>query len=202
MQAVEEVVHPICKEAKNGNGKKHYEVFVERHRELVKAAEKSIKDTASCYIAVASLVLTIMFAAAFTIPSGNNQTGTTISLDENIFKMFLLADAESIMASTTSVLFFISILTSRCGAIDFLKVLPLKLVVGLVLLLLSVCSMMVAFYAALNMILKGNHIGSRGFVLGPILSLGCVPIIILIVSQLRFISGILYFTMKNPISSI
>jgi len=199
VQVVEEVVHPMCKEAKNEDGKKPYDVFIESHEELVKAGEKWTKDTATCYIAVASLVLTIMFAAAFTIPGGNNQTGTPISLDQNTFKMFLLADSVSIITSATSVLFFISILTSRCHAIDFLKVLPMKLITGLALLLFSVCSMMVAFYAALNIILKQNHIGSRGVVLGPILSLGSVPVFILLASQIRFIWRILYCTMKNRI---
>jgi len=128
MQAVEEVVHPLCKEAKIEDGKKPYDVFIVSHEELVKAGEKWTKDTASCYIAVVSLVLTIMFAAAFTIPGGNNQTRTPNSLDQNTFKMFLLADSVSIITSATSVLFFISILTSRCHAIDFLKVLPMSLV--------------------------------------------------------------------------
>lgn len=199
-KAVEEVVHPMCKEARNEDGKKPYDVFIESHEELVKAAEKWTKDTASCYIAVASLVLTVMFAAAFTIPGGNNQQiGTPISLDQNTFKMFLLADSVSIITSATSVLFFISILTSSCHAIDFLKVLPVKLITGLTLLLFSVCSMMVAFYAALNMILKQNQTGSRGVVLGPILSLGSVPVFILLASQIRFIWRILNCTMKNRI---
>ncbi|MCI72947.1 ankyrin repeat-containing protein, partial [Trifolium medium] len=72
MQAVEDIVHPMCKDAKNGDGKKPFDVFIESHEELVKAGEKWTKDTASTYIAVDSLVLTIMFAAAFAIPGGNN----------------------------------------------------------------------------------------------------------------------------------
>ncbi|WJX56314.1 hypothetical protein P8452_41982 [Trifolium repens] len=96
-----------------------------------------------------------MFAAAFTVPGGNNQeTGTPIFLHKKIFNMFIIADAVSIFTSASSVLVFIGILTSRFAEHDFLKVLPLKLVLALVLLLLSVCSMMIAFYAALNVILK------------------------------------------------
>jgi hypothetical protein len=202
MQAVEEVVHPMHKEAKNSDGKKPYEIFTENHEELVKGGEKWIRETASSYIAVASLVVTIMFAAAFTVPGGNNQeTGTPIFVHEKIFNMFLIADAVSIFSSASAVLIFIGILTSRYAEIDFLKVLPFKLLIGLSLLLLSVCSMMVAFYAALNMILKGNRIGSRWFALGPILSIGSIPIMILLVSQLRFIYQIFHSTIKNPISS-
>ncbi|PNX59183.1 hypothetical protein L195_g051287 [Trifolium pratense] len=203
MQAVEKVMHPMFREAKNADGKKPYEVFTENHEELVKAGEKWTKEIASSYTAVASLILTIMFAAAFTVPGGNNQeTGTPIFLHEKIFNMFIIADAVAIFTSASSVLVFIGILTSRYAEQDFLKVLPLKLVLALVLLLLSVCSMMVAFYAALNVILKGNHKGSsRWFVLGPILALGSVPVFILLVSQLSFIYKILHYTIRNPISS-
>ncbi|XP_045813963.1 uncharacterized protein LOC123907657 isoform X2 [Trifolium pratense] len=203
-KAVEELMHPMFREAKNVDGKKPYELFTGNHEELVKAGEKWTKEIASSYTAVASLILTIMFAAAFTIPGGNNQeTGTPIFLHEKIFNMFIIADAVAIFTSASSVLVFIGIVTSRYAEQDFLKVLPLKLVLALVLLLLSVCSMMVAFYAALNVILKGNHTGSsRWFVLGPILSLGSVPVIILLISQLSFIYKILHSTIKNPISSI
>jgi magnesium-transporting ATPase (P-type) len=204
MQAVEDVMYPRIKEARNIDGNKHYELFTENHEELIKAGEEWTKDTAKSYIGVATLILTITFAAAFTVPGGNNQeTGTPIFLHEKIFNMFIIADALSIFISASSILVFIGILTSRYSGRDFLKVLPLKLVLALVLLLLSVCSMMVAFYAALNVILKGNHNGgSRWFLLGPIVALGSVPVFILLVSQLSFIYKILHSTIRNPISSI
>jgi hypothetical protein len=61
MQAVAAVVDPKCAEANNADGKKPYEVFLESHKELVKAGQQWIYDTANSYIAVASLVITIMF---------------------------------------------------------------------------------------------------------------------------------------------
>ncbi|XP_045813972.1 uncharacterized protein LOC123907661 isoform X3 [Trifolium pratense] len=202
-QAVAGVVHPICLDAKNEDGKKPFAVFYESHQELLKAAEQWTKGTAGTYITVASLVLTIMFAAAFTIPGGNNQqTGMPIFLDEKIFNMFLIADMVSIFVSASCVLVFIGILTSRYQAMDFYYALPWKLIIGIVLFLLSICSMMVALYAALSLILKGNHTGSRGFILGFMLFLGGVPVIILLVSQLRFIYKFIRSTIKNPVSSI
>ncbi|MCI88262.1 ankyrin repeat protein, partial [Trifolium medium] len=57
MQAVEDILHPMCKDAKNGDGKKPFDVFTESHEELVKAGEQWTKDTARTYIAVDSLVL-------------------------------------------------------------------------------------------------------------------------------------------------
>jgi hypothetical protein len=193
----------MCYEAENGDGKRPFEVFCESHGEQMKAAEQWTKGTATTYITVASLILTVMFAAAFTIPGGNNQqTGMPIYFDKKIFNMFLIADMVSIFVSASCVLFFIEILTSRYDPRDFHVVLPWKLTIGIVLFLLSICSMMVALYAALSLILKANNTGSRGFILGSMLSLGGVPVIILLVSQLRYIYKILHFTIKDPIRSM
>lgn len=202
-KAVEKIVHPSLKENKNEDGKKPYDLFTENHEELLKAGEKLAKETATSYIGVAYIIITIMFAAVFTIPGGLNQdTGSPIFLHYNIFNIFLLADALSIIAAASSLLVIIGIHTSNYTAKDFLKVLPIKLMVGLMLLLFSICHMLIAFYAALNMILKGNHTSSRWSILGPIVSLGSVPITILIVSRLRFIYKIFQSTIISPISSI
>jgi len=65
---VEEIVHPKCKEAKNGEGKKPYEIFIETHQELMKEGEKWAKETAETFAIVGVLVITVMFAAIFTVP--------------------------------------------------------------------------------------------------------------------------------------
>ncbi|KAL5099899.1 hypothetical protein RYX36_004226 [Vicia faba] len=74
-KAVEKIVHSKCKEAKNVEEKKPHEIFTESHKELVKAGEKREKDTTCSFTLVATLITTIMFAAAFTVPRGNNQVG-------------------------------------------------------------------------------------------------------------------------------
>ena len=201
-QAVEKVVHPKFKEAKNSDGKKPYEIFTENHNELVKLGEKWAKDTAASYTIVGTLITTVMFAAAFTVPGGNDdKTGLPIFLHDNIFTAFLLADAISLFASATSVLIFIGILTSRYAEKDFLKSLPWKLMLGLFFLFLSVCSMIVAFCAAIiDMILKGYET-HKWFIVVPIMSFGSIPIIFLVVSQVSFMYEIFRCTWKNPIHS-
>ena len=202
LQAVEKVVHPMFKEAKNSDGKKPYEIFTENHNELVKLGAKWAKDTAASYTIVGTLITTIMFAAAFTVPGGNDdKTGLPIFLHDNIFTAFLLADAISLFASATSVLIFIGILTSRYAEKDFLKRLPWKLLWGLFFLFLSVCSMIVAFSTAIiDMILKGY--GTHKWLIAvPIMSLGSIPIIFLVVSQVSFMYEIFRCTWKNPIHS-
>jgi hypothetical protein len=202
LQAVEKVVHPKYKEAKNSDGKKPHEIFTENHDELVKLGEKWAKETATSFTIVGTLITTIMFAAAFTVPGGNNQdTGLPIFLHDGIFTTFLIADALSLFTSATSVLIFIGILTSRYAEKDFLKSLPWKLLFGLLFLFLSVCSMIVAFSASITMILKGYRT-YKWFIVVPTMSLGSIPIMVLVVSQLRLMYEILHSTRKNPISSI
>jgi len=202
LQAVEKIVHPKFKEAKNSDGKKPYEIFTENHDELVKAGEKWAKETATSFTIVGTLITTIMFAAAFTVAGGNNQdTGLPIFLHDNAFTIFLIADAASLFTSATSVLIFIGILTSRYAEKDFLKSLPWKLFFALWFLFLSVCSMIVVFCAAIIMILKGYRT-YKWFIVGPTMSLGSIPIIVLVVSQVRFMYEILLSTWKNLIRSI
>jgi hypothetical protein len=181
VKAVEEIVHPKCKEAKNADDKKPRELFTESHKELVKAGEKWAKDTAGSFTLVATLITTIMFAAAFTVPGGNNQdNGVPLFLHDITFDVFIIADAASLFTSSTSVLLFIGILTARYAEKDFLKSLPLRLLFALIALFFSVVSMIVAFCASLAMLLKGHH-----RVIITAMSFASVPVIVLVPSQLR-----------------
>ncbi|XP_020416154.1 ankyrin repeat-containing protein ITN1-like isoform X2 [Prunus persica] len=49
------------------------ELFTKNHKKLVKEGEESMKGTATSCTVVGALIVTIMFAAAFTVPGGNNQ---------------------------------------------------------------------------------------------------------------------------------
>ncbi|XLR21696.1 hypothetical protein S83_014418 [Arachis hypogaea] len=195
LQAVEEIVHPKCKEAKNQDGKKPREIFMEQHKELAKEGEKWAKETAGAFSIVGTLITTILFAAAFTLPGGNNQhNGEPMFLHDWAFNVFIVADAISLFASSTSVLIFIGILTSRYAEKDFLQVLPWKLLAALVALFLSVVCMMVAFCAALLAMLKGK--AYHPLLIGAIV-LASIPIIVFIPSQLRLFVGIFDSTIRT-----
>ncbi|TKY70070.1 Ankyrin repeat domain-containing protein 50 [Spatholobus suberectus] len=200
-KAVEKIVHPKCKEEKNDDNKKPHELFTETHKELVKAGEKWAKETARSFTLVGTLITTIMFAAAFTIPGGNHQdTGVPIFLNSTVFTAFLIADAISLFTSATSVLTFIAILTSRFAEQDFLKSLPCKLLLGLFFLFFSVVSMIVAFCAALAMVLKTYRAYKR-LIIGATI-FGSIPVMVLVLSQLRLIYEIFQSTRSNPISYV
>jgi len=115
-----------------------------------------MKQVATSSTVVGALIITVMFTAAFTVPGGNQDTGFPVFLHEKSFLIFIISDAISLLASSTSVLMFLGILTSCYSENDFLKSLPTKLVIGLSTLFFSVAAMMVAFCAALRIVMDGR----------------------------------------------
>ncbi|KAJ9168501.1 hypothetical protein P3X46_020016 [Hevea brasiliensis] len=152
---VEKIVQPLYTEMENSEGKTPDCVFVLEHKKLKREGEKWMKETASSCMVVATLIATVMFAAAFTVPGGNNNsTGRPIFLYTRSFIVFVTSDALGLFSSASSILIFLSILTSRYAEEDFLRSLPNKLIMGLATLFISIINMMVAFSATLFLILS------------------------------------------------
>ncbi|KAM7486092.1 hypothetical protein LguiA_002101 [Lonicera macranthoides] len=168
-KAVEEFILKQDKEQRNSKGQTPAMVFTESHQDLVKEGEQWMKDTSNSCTIVAALIVTIVFAAAITVPGGNNgDTGFPMFMSSAAFIVFALSDALALFASTSSVLMFLSILTSRYGEADFLYALPKRLIIGLATLFLSIIFMMVAFGATLQIV-----IGNRGsWIIIPVVALG------------------------------
>jgi hypothetical protein len=124
------------------------ELFKNEHAKLQDEGEKWTKQTANNCILVATLVATVVFAAAFTVPGGNDQTtGKPILLKSNWFTIFFISDAIALVFSSTSILIFLSILTSRYKEEDIFKSIPLRLLFGLAALFVSIAGMVIAFSA-------------------------------------------------------
>ncbi|KAJ8755897.1 hypothetical protein K2173_024442 [Erythroxylum novogranatense] len=169
---VENIVQPSYKEVKNEAGKTPREVFTEEHKELVVKGEEWMKNTASSCTVVAALVVTVVFAAAFTLPGGNNSDGTPVYLHDLSFLIFTVSNALGLFASSTSVLMFLGILTSRYSEEDFLRALPMRLCIGLITLFLSMAFMLAAFSSALHIVL----VHRLKWVVGPIILLAGIPV--------------------------
>ena len=136
---------PYLRERKNKDGQTPYELFSEQNQDIVSQGLKWMKDS----MVVATLIVTVAFAVAFTVPGGYNQEhGTPIFIHGCSFLVLVMADAISLFSSSTSLLVFLSILTSRHGQHDFLYSLPRKLMIGLATLSISVAAMMVTFSAS------------------------------------------------------
>lgn len=174
LQKVEEFVQPGVKEWRNNEGMTPKELFTKEHKELKAEGEKWMKDTASSCTISAALIATVMFAAAITVPGGNqSDKGYPIFSKKPTFIVFAVSDAISLFTSITSLLLFLAILTSRYAEEDFLKALPKRIIFGLAMLFLSITSMMMAFGATLYLVLGESM---QRWVLFLILIVACFPV--------------------------
>ena len=180
---MESIVHPSILEVTDKNGKRPGELFTTSHIELVKEGEKWMKETASSCTVVGALIVTIMFAVAITVPGGNKQnSGFPMFLDEKVFMLFIISDALSLLSSSTSLLMFLGVLTSRYAKEDFLRSLPIKMMIGLSTLILSIATMMITFCASLFIILPG-----KSWVVIPVMCLASVPVSLFAWMQFRLL---------------
>ncbi|KAG2675780.1 hypothetical protein I3760_12G022200 [Carya illinoinensis] len=180
---VEKIVHPKDKEKINKNDFTPQQLFTKNHENMMKEGEKWMKDTARSCTVVGALIVTIMFAATFTIPGGNKQdTG-------NSFRVFMISDALSFFLSSTSVLIFLGILTSRYTEDDFLEYLPRQMIIGLFSLFCSIATMMITFASALSIIL---HEQLRISI--PLICLGGVPVIFFLWIQFPILKDMIIST--------
>ncbi|KAJ9553537.1 hypothetical protein OSB04_017582 [Centaurea solstitialis] len=173
---IEKMMPPSYKEKKNKAYQTPYELFSKENDDLVSQGSSWMKD---CMV-VATLIVTVAFAVAFTVPGGyNQQIGTPIFIHGSSFLVFVIADAISLFSSSTSLLVFLSILISRHGRRGFIYSLPKKLMIGLVMLFISVAAMMVTFSASFFVL---YHNGLRWV---PILiaTFATMPVIIFAVLQ-------------------
>ncbi|GKV46073.1 hypothetical protein SLEP1_g53085 [Rubroshorea leprosula] len=205
-EEVEGIVPQFYNHQKNHGGETPSEVFVKEHKQLLKEAEEWMKKTAESSTFVGALIITIMFAVAFTVPGGNDQnTGFPIFLNKTAdsstvssptvpFMIFVASDAISLFAASSSVLMFLGILTSRYAYKDFLKSLPVKLIVGISSLFISIAAMMVAFCVALFIMLQG-----RLWIIIPVTLFAGVPVIIFVLLQFPFLIELYTSTFRRGI---
>ncbi|KAJ7974923.1 Ankyrin repeat family protein [Quillaja saponaria] len=196
---VESILPPYMQEALNIDKKTPRDVFTENHKELVKDGEIWMKGTASSCTVVGALIVTIMFAAAFTVPGGNHEdTGYPVFLNRKLFMLFMISDAISLFSSSTSVLMFLGILTSRYAEEDFLKPLPKKLIIGLSTLFLSIATMMMTFCAAMYLTLHGQL-----WIFIPLILLASIPVTLFILLQFPpFVKAPLRSSIMNTVPSL
>ncbi|KAK1360447.1 PGG domain-containing protein [Heracleum sosnowskyi] len=176
---VEKLVKPSHKEALNNENNTPRMVFTFEHKELLKEAQEWMKSTSSSATIVAALIVTIAFAAIFSTPGGNNDAGKPLFLTDSIFILFVKSDAVALFSSSTSVLMFLSILSSCCAEDDFLYALPKILTLGLISLFISIAATMVAFSAALSLVIRDEiH-----WIAAPVILLAAVPVTLFLLLQ-------------------
>ena len=73
MQDMESLVMPSHRELKNSDGKTPQELFNKDHAELFKEGEEWMQETAKSRIIVATIIATVVFSAASSVPSGKKK---------------------------------------------------------------------------------------------------------------------------------
>ncbi|KZV24712.1 ankyrin repeat-containing protein-like [Dorcoceras hygrometricum] len=188
---MENFVTPSRRTSLNNDGKTPYMLFTEKHQELKAQGEKWMKDTATSCTIAAALIATVVFAAAFTVPGGvNNDNGIPIFVNNSWFITFAISDSISLFASATSLLMFLSILTSRYAEEDFLYVLPTRLCIGLLTLFTSMIFMMIAFSSAIYITLRHKYT----LFLIPMVVLAFFPVASFVFSQFPLLIDAMYST--------
>ncbi|KAF5959061.1 hypothetical protein HYC85_000270 [Camellia sinensis] len=196
LEGVEKLVVPRNKEERNSDKLTPAEVFTNTHMKLVKRGEKWMRGTATSCTFVAALIATVVFAAAITIPGGNDSNGHPIFSKKPIFLLFIICDAFALFSSISSVLLFLSILTSRYGEDDFHVSLPRILYFGLITLFLSILSTMIAFGVILYLLVFGKS--HKEWIAIPFVVLPpSIPVVLYLRSQYNLLFGIYTSTYQN-----
>ncbi|PWA44042.1 ankyrin repeat-containing domain, PGG domain protein [Artemisia annua] len=144
-QEVEKIMPRSYRLSLNNEGKTPYQLFFEANQDLVSNGLDCMKD---CMV-VATLLITLQFAVAFTVPGGYNQEhGAPIFIHKLTFLVFVIADCISLFFSAMSLIAFLSILTSHDDQRQFINLLPPKLTIGLTAIFISGAAMMATFSAS------------------------------------------------------
>ncbi|PWA49049.1 Ankyrin repeat-containing protein [Artemisia annua] len=191
---VEPMIPPSYRLRKNSKGDIPHDLFTKNHEKLVAKGEEWMKYTASQCMVVATLIATIVFAAAFTPPGNYDQdTGIPFFRQKPSLIVFVISDAVSLIFSSTSVLIFLAILTSRYAERDFLESVPKKLMFGLASLFLSIVTMMVAFSSSFFVLYHNN----QKWVPITVTGMAGIPVVLFAILQFRLLKDVFYSTYQS-----
>ena len=99
---------------------------------MLKEAEEWMKKKASYVLIVSTLIVTVVFPAAFTLPPGNEKNHL-----KNELKALAIINAIALVLSTCSIIMFVYILLSRYAEVNFISSLPISFRIGRSLFYLS-----------------------------------------------------------------
>ncbi|KAG2688457.1 hypothetical protein I3760_09G096000 [Carya illinoinensis] len=157
-ERVESVIPSHFKEHRNNMKLTAWGLFHQTNNELRTTAAEWLKRTSEGCTVVAVLIATVAFAAAYTVPGGPNiQTGAPILVNKPFFVVFTVTDILSLSFALTSVVIFLSIVSSPFRLIDFKESLPKKLMLGFTFLFLSVSMMMFALAATVLLMIQNRE---------------------------------------------
>ncbi|KAH1146276.1 hypothetical protein AAZX31_15G084200 [Glycine max] len=177
----------------NNENKTPRDIFIETHRDLVRAAGEWQKRTSECSSVVAALIATVAFSSSTNVPGGfQEDAGTPILENRPEFKTFAISSIVALCCSVASMVCFLSILTSRYQEHDFGKTLPWKLIFSLTLLYVAITSSIVSFCAG------HFYVDQLGSLALPVYAILCLSMAIFALSQFPLYIDLIRATKKVP----
>ncbi|KAL3035429.1 hypothetical protein AAZX31_02G251900 [Glycine max] len=165
------------------------EIFKEEHKELRKESSEWLKETSESCSVVAALVAGVSFATAATIPGGNDDKGYPHLEDKPAFHAFVISSVVGLGFSLTGLIMFLTILTSRKLYRAFRIDLPLKLLLGLSSLFVSIVALILSFCTSHSFLFTHKY----KTVIFPIYVATCLPVTFYAVAQLPLYLDLLTF---------
>ncbi|KAI9119024.1 hypothetical protein K1719_009699 [Acacia pycnantha] len=164
----------------NKNDETPEQIFTRDHEKLVQSSSEWLKDTSESCSVVAALVAGVSFATSSQVPGGtDDETGKPRLEGQPAFELFAVTGLIGLCFSVTALVMFLSILTSRKQPKDFRRNLPLKLLLGLSSLFVSIASMLISFCAAHFFVLEDKF--KKGVF--PLYAATCLPVSFYAIAQ-------------------
>ncbi|XP_035545161.1 uncharacterized protein LOC118348223 [Juglans regia] len=171
---VQKIMPPHYTLHRDNDGRTASELFREQHAPLLKEAKKWLKDTTGSCSTVAILVAGVVFAAAYSVPGGTNESGIPRSIHPPIYMVFTITDIIALVSSLTSVVLFLMITSSPLEQEYFHNNIPRKLMIGFSFLFFSMILAMISFSASLLLILRFDQ--KRSWTLTLIYAVALLPV--------------------------
>ncbi|XP_029125171.1 uncharacterized protein LOC109788840 [Cajanus cajan] len=175
------------------------EIFKDSHKLLVKDASEWLKDTSESCSVVAALLAGVSFATSTTVPGGvNTDTGDPALKGRPAFQAFALFSLMGLCFSVTALVMFLSILTSRKEIKDFRTSLPVKLLLGLSSLFLSITALFATFCSGHFFVIDDKY----KQILILIYAVTCMPVTFYAIAQFPlYVDLVRAITTKVPLAS-
>lgn len=174
------MLQPNAINEKNKDNMTPREVFTKQHGALLAESKEWMKSTSDSSMLIATIILTVVYAAAFTVPGGTNEaTGLPILVNGVWLTVFFIFEALALFGATLCIITFWSITTSGFEEDQFLNILPYQLKLGFTSLFVSLIGAISAFVSAYHLML----VEERDWLVKSILLLVYVMIIIAIIGR-------------------
>lgn len=154
------------------------QLFDTTHKDLVRIGGDWLNKISKSCSVVAGLITTVAFATTTAVPTqGKTKTSPE---EERVLNVYAVSSLISVFGSVTSVIMFLSLLTSSHERQDFRKKLPLMLVLALTSMFISILSMLISFCTAHFFIVQDDFRNSAI----PLYFVASLPLILFFITYL------------------